>query len=768
MNLPYNYFAQFRDTVNINSKEVQSDANQINKQENNNRDNGRFNQFQNSDLIFDDEDPNIQRFIDDDNSSDSSIDKLSPFIGKLKFDFRKDGSPNQSQQSQYPQSKMSRKIQIQKSTNLLLVIARKKWQFYKYTDQYTVKLNSFYEKISKVVKLRTTKENGNLKIRIRNEKAEQLQCNKSLKFQSTKRLDKLRQTLSNIHLIHEEKPVRRDNVQTYNEWKECTREIYKYVIQRTEEEIKVLEQFYKRKPSFLKESREPILSDILEEEFRFQIKKLREKKLSEADKEEINHMDYIKSLMQLIMQYNLKLKKDMDIPFQSILINILNEDYRAFYDYKKKHAYLDMEKSVMRKKNEGKNGEDNDDYFSINSQTDNLVQSSARLDNKNGANWAQSRRRNSFSQQNTEREKMNAQLRKYNIFSDIMYEIEEQQNTNLTLNLNFNRNSSQKKSARKKGYDKLIGMFGNQIESHRSQNGKFLKYLARIKKLKKYQDVKVERQKRQEEERKNHKAKSQYQSPIKIQESKQSQSPKKVITVENKDKDVKNHFFNKRASLDVLMSRQKTNKSFVLNPVSTMNKVNLGSTLDKEITIQQLERSKSNQIIISSQLRQKSYIFSAKKFKLNLEHHKAIKHFLNKFLSRPQLTNPEQNSFQSLPSLQSCKITQKNTRKKTSQHVECDQIESKLQDIKTNIANFQTQFKEDPQVNYNNQYALKMFEEDIRYDNLKNSIQIYDMIQHAKKPKQQKLLYFYHVNSRDEINNETKLIKNEVRQERKS
>lgn len=38
-----------------------------------------------------------------------------------------------------------------------------------------------------------------------------------------------------------EKKVKKDEMQTYNEWKECTREIYSYVVQRTEEEIKVLE-----------------------------------------------------------------------------------------------------------------------------------------------------------------------------------------------------------------------------------------------------------------------------------------------------------------------------------------------------------------------------------------------------------------------------------------------------------------------------------------------------------------------------------------------
>ena len=39
----------------------------------------------------------------------------------------------------------------------------------------------------------------------------------------------------------------------------------------------------------------------------------------------------------------MKLKSDKDIPFQNILLNTLNEDYRAFYDYKKKFNYLSLE-----------------------------------------------------------------------------------------------------------------------------------------------------------------------------------------------------------------------------------------------------------------------------------------------------------------------------------------------------------------------------------------------------------------------------------------
>lgn len=100
-----------------------------------------------------------------------------------------------------------------------------------------------------------------------------------------------------------------------------------------------------------------------------------------ANKEDTNHLDYIKHLMELILEYGLRLKTDKDIPFQSILGNILNEDYRAFYDYKKRYNYLDIEKTVMVSKTQV-NSDDNTDDFTLGGLqglSDRLQNSSARL-----------------------------------------------------------------------------------------------------------------------------------------------------------------------------------------------------------------------------------------------------------------------------------------------------------------------------------------------------------------------------------------------------
>lgn len=55
-----------------------------------------------------------------------------------------------------------------------------------------------------------------------------------------------------------------------------------------------------------------------------------------------------------------------------------------------------------------------------------------------------------------------------------------------------------------------------------------------------------------------------------------------------------------------------------------------------------------------------------------------------------------------------------------------------------------------------------MFKEDIRLENLEQSIKILRNIGEPLKPEILRLLYFYNMNSKDEVNVETKIIKNEV------
>lgn len=52
------------------------------------------------------------------------------------------------------------------------------------------------------------------------------------------------------------------------------------------------------------------------------------------------------------MKYKLQLKGDKDIPFENLLNNLMNEDYNAFYEYKKSANFLDLEKSSLKNKDQ--------------------------------------------------------------------------------------------------------------------------------------------------------------------------------------------------------------------------------------------------------------------------------------------------------------------------------------------------------------------------------------------------------------------------------
>ena len=40
----------------------------------------------------------------------------------------------------------------------------------------------------------------------------------------------------------------------------------------------------------------------------------------------------------------MRLRGDKELPFENILINMMNEDYNAYYEYKKSHDFLDLER----------------------------------------------------------------------------------------------------------------------------------------------------------------------------------------------------------------------------------------------------------------------------------------------------------------------------------------------------------------------------------------------------------------------------------------
>lgn len=49
-------------------------------------------------------------------------------------------------------------------------------------------------------------------------------------------------------------------------------------------------------------------------------------------------------------------------------------------------------------------------------------------------------------------------------------------------------------------------------------------------------------------------------------------------------------------------------------------------------------------------------------------------------------------------------------------------------------------------------YSLRMFKEDIRLENMKQHIDILRHLDEQKKARMMRLLYFYQVNSKDDIN----------------
>lgn len=86
-----------------------------------------------------------------------------------------------------------------------------------------------------------------------------------------------------------------------------------------------------------------------------------------------------------------------------------------------------------------------------------------------------------------------------------------------------------------------------------------------------------------------------------------------------------------------------------------------------------------------------------------------------------------------------------------------------LNNISDNLNKYNDRFLPKKSVDsVNNKYALAIFKEDVKLNNLKNSIQIQEVIEQSTKPQFQKLMYFYNVNSQDEYNAETKAIKQEV------
>ena len=88
-----------------------------------------------------------------------------------------------------------------------------------------------------------------------------------------------------------------------------------------------------------------------------------------------------------------------------------------------------------------------------------------------------------------------------------------------------------------------------------------------------------------------------------------------------------------------------------------------------------------------------------------------------------------------------------------------------MTDLTQKIKKFERKYiPKDKTQDLSNLYSLAMFKEDIMHNNLDNSINMIRAIEdQSTKPKFQKLMYFYNVNSLDELNSATKTIKGEVR-----
>ncbi|CDW83757.1 UNKNOWN [Stylonychia lemnae] len=602
--------------------------------------------------------------------------------------------------------------------------------------------------------------------------------------------------------------LQQQKIQTYNEWKECTKDIYKYVIQRTEEELKVVDQFYKRKPDFLRTDEDPILSDILEEEFRHQIQILREKQIRERNNDEVKPSEFFKHLMDLVKRYRMKLRGDKELAFENILINMMNEDYNAYYEYKKKHNFLDLEKK-------------------------NKLKDTTILEN--------------FDQQAGQGQNQTTWKNRQYEVNDILYEENELQQI------------QHRQSNVHKGFSKLVHLMEDKLESSRAQNGKFMKYIQRIQKLK---NVREQRLAKQRGYREPTSPSPSLKKAKKISEMSESASQSKGVnpliypqnelqfdfqhlvlsnpdlSVKKPGEQIETRFQTKRISVDQAnmplsqknypAKHQRNNNSQFqqdsrfFHSRKSIQDINLiggekfqfsdqSTRIDSNQNRQNIQRMqakfiRSNVELPIRQTQQSQRVprnaFSPKQSPINTtatDFYKRNLDQINKKLNFSCIISPElqpkipilrsrqQSQYQSTQPQSSSYSEQrvkfqaqtpkvKDMKDRIKQHPikedsfriqvrkDKEEISEKLKDIKKSIADFTVQFKEDPQQNFQNQYALKMFQEDIRFENIKNSIKIYDVIEHAKKPKQQKLLYFYHVNSRDEINAETKLIKNEVRQ----